>query len=274
MTKTKTSRSHLGKNKKTGIYSHAMPLYEMKKNTIPYKKRLLIATPTEGLIRYEWANARFGQIVPMNWEMSGFVINYATVGYNIDDAYNVIVKKALDIGVEWLLTIEDDTMPPNDLFPRLATYMDEKKIPIVSGLYYLKAEPTQPLVFRGRGTGAYSKFKIGEKVWCDGIPMGCMLIHTSILKWFWNNSEEYHAVDGEKLRKVFETPRKMFFDPATMEFSSQMGTQDLYFCDRIVKEKVFDKTGWKEIGKKKYPFLVDTGIFCRHIDRNSGRQYP
>ncbi len=39
------------------------------------------------------------------------------------------------------------------------------------------------------------------------------------------------------------------------------------------KLEVFKKAGWPEFQKKKFPFLVDTKIFCRHIDWN-GVQYP
>jgi len=246
-------------------------------------KKLLVTTPTLGIVRYEWAHARYNTIMPVNWEATGFDIKYdsghgffgyAPIGFSVADAYNQIVKKALEIGVEWVLTIEDDVIVPSDIFLKIAPYMDEGKIPIMSGLYYLKAEPTIPLVFRGRGNGAYKDFKIGDKVWCDGLPMGCLLIHTSILKWFWENSPTYKLPNGEETRAVFETPRKVFYDPQLGGQYIQAGTQDLYFFDKVMEEKVLQKTGWKNIARRKHPFLCDTSIFCRHIDRNTGRQFP
>jgi hypothetical protein len=239
-----------------------------------WKKKTLISTATMGWIRYEWAYSRYSQIVPMNWEASGFDLAYTSIGYNIDDAYNCIVKKALDLNVDWLITIEDDVLIPADLFLKLDEYQAKGDIPIISGLYYLKAEPTLPLIFRGRGNSAYTKFKIGDKVWCDGLPMGCLMIHTSILKWMWDHTAEYKACDGSVLRKVFETPQKVFYDPESQGYARKCGTQDLYFFDQLLKHDVLSKTGWKEIAKKQYPFLCDTSLFCRHIDRNNGRQYP
>lgn len=221
--------------------------------------------------------------MPLNWEATGFDIRYIPsdglfgwnpVGFSIDDAYNAIVKKAIELDVDWLLVIEDDVVVPPDLMLKVAEYMNKGKVPIVSGLYYLKGEPTQPLVFRGRGNGAFSDFKIGQKVWADGVPMGCFLIHTSILKWFWEREPEYIMSNGETARRVFETPRKLFVDPQTFGIYTQAGTQDLHFCDRIIDQKVLFETGWEKIGALEYPFLVDTSIFCRHIDRNTGRQYP
>lgn len=243
-------------------------------NTKKWKNRLLIATPTEGWVRYEWAHARYAQVIPMNWEAGGFAIAYTTIGYNIDDAYNAICKHAIDKDVDWLITIEDDVILPPDCFSKFYAYQDKGDIPVVSGLYYLKASPTLPLIFRGRGTSAYTGFKVGDKVWCDGLPMGCLMIHMSLVKWMWEHTEEYTAIDGAKLRRVFHTPRKCFLDPEVGGYNTQNGTQDLFFFDRLIENDVFAKCGWKKIAKKEYPLLCDTSIFCRHIDRNSGRQYP
>lgn len=255
----------------------------MKRNTKKWKRTLMISTPTLGLVRYEWYQARVGQVIPMNWESSGYdvffkdnslVLPFSPLGYGIDDAYNLIVNRAMQQKVEWLLIIEDDVIVPNNLFVKINDYMEKGDIPVVSGLYYLKGVPTQPLVFRGRGNGSYSDFKIGKKVWCDGVPMGCLLIHTSILKYFHDKEPEYKVSTGEIVKKVFETPRRQFYDPQAQGWFTHMGTQDLYFCDRVIEQKVLKKTGWEKIGRKRYPFLVDTTIFCKHIDRTTGRQYP
>lgn len=244
-------------------------------NKRPIKKRLLVATATLGVIRFEWSHARYGQVIPINWEASGYDLNYGVLGYSIDDAYNTICKKFVEDKYEWLLLIEDDVIVPVDMFMKMGNYMNEKDPnPMVSGLYYLKADPTQPLTFRGRGNGAYTKFKIGDKVWCDAVPMGCLLIHGSIINYLWNNSPDYKAVDGSDLRQCFLTPRRILIDPQTWTSHSHCGTQDMYFCDRILNDNILGKTGWKKHARKKYPFLVDTSIFCKHIDLHTGRQFP
>lgn len=245
-----------------------------------WKKRLMVSTPTLGLIRYEWAVARYSQIIPVNWESSGFDcryqkgLDYSPVGFGIDDAYNLITQKALETKVEWLLVIEDDVVIPSDCFVRMDRYVNKGDVPIVSGLYYLKGTPTQPLVFRGRGNGSFNDFKIGAKVWADGIPMGCLLVHMSVLKALYDESEPYKTIDGHPVRRVFETPRRQFLDPQTFSIFNLMGTQDLEFCDRVLNNGIFKKAGWPKYQRKKYPFLVDTGIFCKHIDINTGIAYP
>lgn len=243
-------------------------------NKRPIKKRLLVATATLGIIRFEWAHARYSQIIPVNWESSSLDLNYGVVGYSIDDAYNTITKKAVDEGFEWLIIIEDDVVIPIDCFLKFGKYINEDPHPVVSGLYYLKAEPTAPLLFRGRGNGPYLKFNIGDKVWCDGLPMGCLLLSVDILRYLYDRSPEYKAVDGKMLRKVFETPRRILMDPQTWTAHSHCGTQDIFFFDRILNENVLAETGWKKFARKKHPFLCDTSMFCRHIDLHTGRQFP
>ena len=63
--------------------------------------------------------------MPVNWASTGFDLDYVVCGYSIADAYNLITKKALEIGVDWLIVIEDDVMiPPNGLL-KMAEYIDE-----------------------------------------------------------------------------------------------------------------------------------------------------
>ena len=87
-------------------------------------------------------------------------------------------------------------------------------------------------------------------------------------------SESYMTAFGKGVKKVFETPAKSWQDPETGMSKSASGTSDIYWCDRVIKEGWLKKTGWGKIAKKKYPFLVDTNIFCKHIDLTTGKMYP
>jgi hypothetical protein len=55
---------------------------------------------------------------------------------------------------------------------------------------------------------------------------------------------------------------------------SHSGTSDLAWCNRLIRDGIFEKAGWPEHQKKEFPFLVDTSLFVKHIDRNTGVQYP
>lgn len=240
-----------------------------------YVNRLLVATPTTGTVRIEWVQARYGQIIPTNWsvvQMLQFMNSYIPLRYQVADAQNLIVKEALEKDFEWLFLLEHDVLLPPDGFIQLNEYIRSKRHPVVSGLYYTRSRPSEPVLYRGRGTSYYGDWKQGDKVWCDGVPTGCLLIHCSILKAMWMDSEEY-MLNNIKARRVFDTPRAMWLDPQTGAFNTSSGTSDLDWCTRVMTGGYFEKAGWSEYQSMRWPFLCDTQLFARHIDI-SGVQYP
>lgn len=245
-----------------------------------YTNRILIATPTTGLVRMEWVAGRYGQIIPANWshvEMHQWLSGYIPLRYQVADAQNLIVREVVQRDMEWCLLIEHDTIPPPDAFVRWNRYMIEEQVPVVSGLYYTRGRPAEPLVFRGRGTSFYRDWQFGDRVWCDGVPTGALLIHGGLLRAMWAESEEYEIKHAngqvDVTRRVFDTPRHSWFDPETGQYNTFGGTSDLAWCARIMQEGFFKKAGWAQHQEMAYPFLVDTAIFCRHIDPD-GQQYP
>jgi hypothetical protein len=248
---------------------------KIKQSNYEPVKRILIATPTLGNVRMEWVQARYGQIIPTNWGMvmyTQYMNSFIPLRYNIPDAQNIIVKEALEKGFEWLLLIEDDTMPPPDGFVKINQHIKNATVPVVSGLYYTKSNPSEPLIYRGRGTSFYDDWKLGDQVWADGVPTGFLLINCKLLKAMWDDSPEYMAGDV-KVRRVFENPERFWFDEETGSYNTVTGTSDLEWCTRVIEGDYLKKAGFDKIGKKKYPFLVDTSILCRHITPN-GEIFP
>jgi len=252
------------------------------KNWAGWQKRICLAVPTTGLVRIEWMMARFGQVIPCNWsngDIFQYFDQYSPVGWAVAEARNVCVEYFISQGFEWLFFIDHDVCIPPDTFLRINEYMMEAKYPVVCGLYFCKGTHPEPLIFRGRGNGFYNNFRRGEKVWVDGVPMGLTLIHRDIMKYVYDNSpvETINTIRGPVVvRKVFETPRQSWYDPEEGRYAQRTGTEDLFWCDRVINEKVFEKCGnpkWAEFQSKKFPFLCDTNIFGRHID-NSGRTFP
>ena len=248
-----------------------------------FTNRILIGIPSTGLVRLEWVTAKYSQIIPTNWsnvEMTQMLSEYAPLDYQLPDAENLMAKVVVEGNYEWFFSLEQDNVLPPDAFIRLNEYMTSNKVPIVSGLYFTKSQPPEPIVYRGRGNGSFQNFKLGDKVWADGIPFGCALIHGSIIRALWDESEEY-MVGNEKTRRVFSVPGSYLdnkgFQNKDIEgeghFATIRGTTDLNFCKRIMKDGIFAKAGWPAYQKKKYPFLVDTKIFVQHIDER-GRNYP
>jgi hypothetical protein len=246
-----------------------------------YVNRIFVGTPSVGWKRDEWIAARYSQIIPMNWsqvQVNQYMGGYLTEGYPVDDAQNLIVRQCIEGDFEWLFLLEHDVVVPDNMLVMLDQYMHDAKIPIVSGLYFSRAHPSRPLTYRGRGTGVYDDWKVGDKIWVDGIPTGCLLIHHSILKLMWDESAEYRI---RRLDGYEEITRRIFKTPGTQEIEGGMhnivsGTSDLDWCDRVMKDEVIQRAGWSMdyCLDPRYPFLVDTNLFCRHVDMSTGESFP
>jgi len=242
-----------------------------------YRQRLLVATPTTGLVRMEWVAARYNQIIPTNWsktDMIQYMNGYVPLRYTVHDAQNLAVKAAIEGGFQWLMFIEHDTMPPADSFIRFTEYMDKGDIPVVSGLYFTRSVPPEPMVYRGRGNHYYRNWKLEDKVWVDGVPTGLLLIHCRLLKAIYDDSPEYNILhtDGSA-RRVFDSPAQQWFNEETGANETLIGTSDLDFCGRIIKGNYLEKAGFPLVAKKRYPFLIDTNIYAKHINPD-GTQFP
>lgn len=255
----------------------------LDKNTGNWTNRILVGLPTTGLVRVETIMSKYSQIIPTNWstvEATHQLSMSVPLEYQLPDAENLMMKTFVEGNYEYWISWEQDNVLPPNAYLRLNEYMIEGKVPIVSGLYFTKSAPAEPIVYRGRGNGSFQDFKMGDKIWADGIPLGFTLIHGSIIRALWNESEEY-MVNNVATRKVFALPNfnseNLGFDNEQKEgqnrFAYTRGTTDLNMCKKIMRDDIFTKAGWPKYAKMKYPFLVDTNIFIQHIDER-GRQYP
>jgi hypothetical protein len=240
------------------------------------QNRLLFATPTIGMVHMKWVQGRYNQVIPSNYskvDMIQYLSSYIPLRYSIADAENLIAQEAVTKGYEWLIINEDDTILPPDALVRFNEYIREDKYPIVSGLYFTRSEPAEPMVYRGRGNSYFTDWKLGDKVMVDGVPFGCFLIKVDLLRAIWEDSPEYVIGGSMVARRIFETPGKSWFNEERGSLETLVGTSDLDFCKRII-EGGYLKDKWPELAKEKYPLVVDTEINCMHIDRNSGVEYP
>jgi hypothetical protein len=170
------------------------------------------------------------------------------------------------------LLIEHDTCPPPDALIRFNEYIRDGRYPIVSGLYFTKSEPAEPMIYRGRGNSYYTDWVLGDRIAVDGVPTGMLLIDVKLLKAVWEDSPEYMAGDN-RVRRVFDNPIKTFFNEETGAQEALTGTTDLNFCRRVIEGGYLAKAGWPELQKEKYPFIIDTRIACIQVD-GSGTNFP
>lgn len=242
-------------------------------------KRLMLGVPVTGLVRFEWCTARYNQIIPCNWGHSECTPmlsqSISPMGFLVAEARNIIVNDFITRGCEWLFFIDHDVLLPHDCFVRVNEWIHTygHKYPVICGLYFAKASTPEPLIYRGRGNSYYKDWRMGDKILVDGIPMGCTLIHRSLLKAMWDDAPEYNIPGAGVIRRVFDTPAGVFYDPDTGTPHGFAGTEDLAWCNRIIAGKYLTKAGWPKLQKEKYPFLLDTGMFCWHITEG-GQRYP
>jgi len=199
---------------------------------------LLVAIPSRGLVSCEFVSSLLAQDNPLN-----ITIRYRfEVGGEVGESRNRLVDYASKIGSEYVLFIDDDVIVPINCFNKLIYWANEG-YDVVSGVYYSKQIPPQPLIFKGRGNGYLSKWKVGDIIKdADGIGMGLTLIKTSVFKkiarpWFL-------SVVGKKDKK---TDLLVSMD------------ETLYFCDKLKEAKI--------------SILVDTSIQAIHYDSETKTFY-
>ena len=276
MVKKEIKKEGVGIGKKELSQDFKKHFPTMAANPTKWSNRLVISTPTVGMVRMEWVQGRFGQTIPTNFslvDVHQYMNPYTPIGFQVADAENLSAKVVVDGNFDWFLSWEDDNVPPLDALVKINEYIIKHDTPVVSGLYFTKSLPPEPIMYRGIGTGYYGDWKLGDKVWVDGIPFGFTLIHGSIIRELWKESPEY-IVNGTVTRRVFDNPSESYIDPVSGGYMNSSGTTDLAWCKRLMKDNIFEKAGWPEFQKKEFPFLVDTSIFVKHIDRQTGTQYP
>lgn len=242
---------------------------------VKYGKRLLLSVPLTGMVRAEWMLSRYGQGIPTNWsqvEIIQWMDQYSPMGYLVADARNAAVDTFIKGDFEWLFFIDHDVVMPYDTFSKMNQWMLKGTVPIVGGLYFTKSVPAEPLLYREYGSSYFLDWKMGDQVWVQAMGLGCNIVHRSILEVIYKDSEEY-KMGTQTVRRIFESPSKTYYDAEKGEWKTEGGTEDIFFYNRLKKEKIYQRAGWPEFQKKQWPVLCDTTIFCRHIDW-AGVQYP
>lgn len=102
-------------------------------------------TPTRGMIHYEVVGSWLCLRRPINHRWSHHLI----AGYEVGAAYNKAVEHILAnhqlANHRYLLTMEDDNLPPPDGLLMLFEHMDQYDV--IGGLYWSKGEQAFPMVF-------------------------------------------------------------------------------------------------------------------------------
>ena len=212
----------------------------------------VVLIPTRGEINYRVVQAWQGLLAPMNQKKAVF---FAT-GHEVGKAYDAMLKNVLaDPNLsswKYVLTLEDDNLPPADAHIRLLEAIEWGKFDAVSGIYFTKGDLNMPMAYGDptefertgvldfRPRDIRSALANGTIMPVNGIAMGCSLYRMSLFK-------EIEAPWFVTLADVVEGKGAMSY------------TQDLSFCEKAVRK-----------GKR---FAVDMRVRVGHLDINTGTVY-
>lgn len=181
----------------------------------------IIICPTRGQIPAKVVQSWMGLMRPMNQKVIGPIF---AIGLEVGQAYNSIIETILanpELSTyKYILTIEEDNMPPADGLLKLYESMD--KYDVVQGLYWTKGEGGQPMIY-GDPNVMPKNFipqvpRVGEVQQCNGLGMGFNLFKLDIFK------------DPDIPKPWFKTVQEVIPGQGARAY-----TQDLYFYENAAK---------------------------------------
>lgn len=206
----------------------------------------------EGLIDKRVVSAWQGLIPPMNQKRAMLF----TSGHEVGQAYDALIANILAHPAlkDWryILTLEDDNLPPPDAHIRLLESINWGNYDAVSALYFTKGDVNMPMAYGDPGeytrTGVAdfrprdvrAALAAGQIMPVNGIAMGCAL---------WKMS----------LFREIAAPWYMTLNDFIPGQGTVGMTQDLSFCQKAVTS-----------GKR---FAVDLRVKVGHLDVASGNIY-
>lgn len=213
----------------------------------------VLVVPTRGTIHYKVASAWENMFPPMNQKRAKL---YA-VGDEVGRAYNDTMKMVLAhphlSTFKYVMTLEDDNLPPPDAQVKLLDSLHVSKFDAMSGLYYTKGPLNMPMAFGDpkslletgrmdfRPRDIVKALEHGGNILeVNGIAMGCAVWKMELFKefappWFVTVNE---FIPYEGIKHI---------------------TQDLFFCERL-------RRGGKRLG-------VDLRVHVGHLDVETGVIY-
>lgn len=121
------------------------------------------------------------------------------------EARNKIIERALAVGTQYLIFFDDDV-----LFPQITAYrllnlaIQFPKAACITGVLPLKITPTEPMLYKGDGDGAYWEWPLGVLAPIHSAGAGCMIVNMEYVKKLegpWFNDVTRESVDGETRRR-------------------------------------------------------------------------
>lgn len=217
-----------------GKHNHSLEesIARLKKGRAYENQSTIWLTVTRGEVPSAVLPSWFAVTPPMNQPFARLFVERQEVGEAYDNAIESITKDPNLSRFKYILTVEEDNIPPPDGFTKLLESMHEYDA--VGGLYWTKGEGGQPMIY-----GDPHEFPINYRPQvprpdsvqqCNGLGMGFTLFKMSMFK------------DPSIKRPLFRT--------------APGSTQDLYY--------------FSNAAKRGYRFACDTRVKVGHLERTTG----
>lgn len=203
------------------LESNKIELPKSLKNNDFYRDLSTICIiPTRGVISAKVIQNWWGLMVPMNQKFIRMFVTGMEVGAAYTTAIEQIIANPVLRSWKYILTLEEDNMPPPDGLLKLYEGMEE--FDVVGGLYWTKGDMGQPMI--------YGDPSLPELNFIPQIPLPETIQQTNGLGMGFN----LYKLD------IFRDPRvpRPYFK-TVQEFTPYIGgrgySQDLYFYENIKK---------------------------------------
>lgn len=174
--------------------------------------------PTRGLIHFKVVQSWMNMMTPMNQKFVRMFVYGMEVGEAYSQALEIILSNLELAKWKYIITVEEDNMPPPDGILKL--YESMEKYDIVGGLYWTKGEGGQPMIYgnpQEMPLNFIPQVPLVEQLQeCNGLGMGFTLFKLDIFK------------DQKIPKPFFKTMQDFNPYQGTKAF-----TQDLYFFNNI-----------------------------------------
>src|SRR3989304_2760490 len=121
-------------------------------------KNLSKPVRNQGLVPFEWALNHMQLVVPL-----GTTVGYmAEKGKLSGPARDLMTHRALEMNPEFIFYWDDDVILPQHAFYMMQNAMTRfPDIGLLTGVVCTRQDPTEPMIYRHQGEGAWGDFSVG-----------------------------------------------------------------------------------------------------------------
>lgn len=123
-------------------------------------------------------NVRIIEIYRRSWCKNG------SYTIPLDVAQTGMVEEALEKGAEYILFIEDDTIPPPNTILELGRVLEtsDESVMVCGGIYTTRTNPPEPILYMNSLGGSFWNWKVGQIFPCWALGMGCTMIKLKLFQ--------------------------------------------------------------------------------------------